>query len=364
MRAQVPYLARLARQVSGQAMLRPPRQLFASDIYLQGRHEPALRPHGDRARRNGQPPASPGLGEGMPAAPGTAPPQAGDTGTSPAATAPGVRQLPGEPRGYHTALPDGRAFLPAADAAADAAPAGHEAPGRPQVPPGAPTVPPIGPAGAAAPRPDRPGAPAARAAVPLEPGPATWPAVLSGPATGPAVPPGPAARSAVSISSGPAIRPVVLLEPSPATGPGGPRPAGPVPAASPPWPPDGLRPPGGAVRPARAAPLREAPAADGRAGIPVPPAAREAGVTGRSTEPAARDLLPPVPESRPDAAPQPRVSIGAIEVTVVPPSPAAATPATQPGAQAPAGRPPSLLTSAGAGRLRDGLRRWYGTAQG
>ena len=32
MKAEVPYLARLARQAAGQAMLRPPRQLFAGDI--------------------------------------------------------------------------------------------------------------------------------------------------------------------------------------------------------------------------------------------------------------------------------------------------------------------------------------------
>ncbi|HUA27937.1 MAG TPA: hypothetical protein VMC03_03565 [Streptosporangiaceae bacterium] len=68
-----------------------------------------------------------------------------------------------------------------------------------------------------------------------------------------------------------------------------------------------------------------------------------------------------------------RLSIGTIEVTVAPPaaSPAAGA-AAQPARPGPASarvqsrpRPPSLLASGpGAERLRDGLRRWHGTAQG
>ena len=60
----------------------------------------------------------------------------------------------------------------------------------------------------------------------------------------------------------------------------------------------------------------------------------------------------------------PRVSIGAIEVTVVPPArPERIQPAPPPPRRLP--RPASLLTgNAGADRLRDGLRRWHGTAQG
>jgi hypothetical protein len=103
---------------------------------------------------------------------------------------------------------------------------------------------------------------------------------------------------------------------------------------------------------------------------------------------AATDRVPPLPlpalAPRPDEAtgpgplgsrqqmpggPEPaRVSIGTIEVTVVPPAgPASHASESRPPAQTPRGRPrpPSLLaTTAGAGRLRDGLRRWYGIAQG
>jgi hypothetical protein len=100
---------------------------------------------------------------------------------------------------------------------------------------------------------------------------------------------------------------------------------------------------------------------------------------------AARDLLPPSGTAEagradapagtpgPDPArprPQPggtgraQVSIGTIEVTVVPPARPEATrsaPPTAPGRS----RPASLLASGpGTDRLRDGLRRWHGTAQG
>jgi len=92
-------------------------------------------------------------------------------------------------------------------------------------------------------------------------------------------------------------------------------------------------------------------------------------------------LPPPALASRPDEPTGPgpfgshqqlpggpgpdRVSIGTIEVTVVPPP----RPGTEsrPGGQAPRGRPrPASLLAAhgGTSRLRDGLRRWYGIAQG
>jgi hypothetical protein len=98
---------------------------------------------------------------------------------------------------------------------------------------------------------------------------------------------------------------------------------------------------------------------------------------------AAPDLMPPpaaVPlpatpgagpanrlrESRPSA--QPRVSIGTIEVTVVPTAPPAReTGPKQLPAAAAAGRPrPAGPIAAGmtAGRLQQGLRRWHGIAQG
>jgi hypothetical protein len=63
---------------------------------------------------------------------------------------------------------------------------------------------------------------------------------------------------------------------------------------------------------------------------------------------------------------QARVSIGTIEVTVTPPAsapPATAFPPPQP-PPPPSGPPSSLTGSPAADRLRDGLRRWYGTAQG
>ena len=68
----------------------------------------------------------------------------------------------------------------------------------------------------------------------------------------------------------------------------------------------------------------------------------------------------------PHGAPQPRVSIGTIEVTVVPPAPPPGHPQDGgalplPGRQ---GAPSLLAAGPGAERLRDGLRRWHGTAQG
>jgi hypothetical protein len=96
-----------------------------------------------------------------------------------------------------------------------------------------------------------------------------------------------------------------------------------------------------------------------------------------------RDLMPPPPQTRPAAMPgsepdepyrEPRapershMSIGTIEVTVVSPAPSApAAREAHPPPPVTRGwlRPPSLLTSsAGRDTLRDGLRRWYGTAQG
>ena len=57
------------------------------------------------------------------------------------------------------------------------------------------------------------------------------------------------------------------------------------------------------------------------------------------------------------------VSIGTIEVTVVPPAPAPAQPLHRP---VPGGRArqATVPQAADAGRLQAGLRRWYGTAQG
>jgi hypothetical protein len=62
-----------------------------------------------------------------------------------------------------------------------------------------------------------------------------------------------------------------------------------------------------------------------------------------------------------------RVTIGTIEVTVVPPArPAhgASEPARVPPLPPAVKRPASVLGETGSARLRNGLRRWYGIAQG
>jgi hypothetical protein len=122
----------------------------------------------------------------------------------------------------------------------------------------------------------------------------------------------------------------------------------------------------------------------GAAGYPVP-GAEAAAAPNWPREPApVRNLIPPtlartrpapIPGSEPDephrkprVSGQPNVSIGTIEVTVI--SPASPTPAAREAQPSPPvtrgwSRPPSLLaSSAGRDRMRDGLRRWYGTAQG
>jgi hypothetical protein len=62
-----------------------------------------------------------------------------------------------------------------------------------------------------------------------------------------------------------------------------------------------------------------------------------------------------------------RVTIGTIEVTVVPPArPAhgASEPARVPPVPSAVKRPASVPGETGSARLRNGLRRWYGIAQG
>jgi hypothetical protein len=125
--------------------------------------------------------------------------------------------------------------------------------------------------------------------------------------------------------------------------------------------------------------LPSAPAALAQPSLPpesagTPRAGREA-VDGRQAD-VGPDLMPlPARVARPDEHARTgksrrerpaRVTIGTIEVTVVP----AARPArggTEPRLAPPQGVPPrsaSGLTGAGGARLRDGLRRWYGIAQG
>jgi hypothetical protein len=89
-----------------------------------------------------------------------------------------------------------------------------------------------------------------------------------------------------------------------------------------------------------------------------------------------RDLLPPVgtEHAGPDRSrrePPGRVTIGTIEVTVLPPARPAHGAGIPPQMAPSAGKPltaahpaPPRFAEAGTARLRDGLRRWYGIAQG
>jgi hypothetical protein len=124
------------------------------------------------------------------------------------------------------------------------------------------------------------------------------------------------------------------------------------------------------------------PARDWLWGAPVelPAAHREHGPTVQGPAGAGgtvRDLLPPArtehaEPGRSRREPPGRVTIGTIEVTVVPPArPAhgAGTPPRiappLPAELLPAGhRAAPRFAEAGTARLRDGLRRWYGIAQG
>ena len=228
--------------------------------------------------------------------------------------------------------------------------------------PGAATPPPRpGPAATAGPH-QRP--PTTESATPATPPPRPGPAATAGPHQRPpttesATPATPPPRPGPAATAGPHQRPPTTESATPATPP--PRP-GPAATASP-----HQRPP--TTESATPATLGGRDAADQE---------RSGGRT------AVRDLIPPPssasrsiamlgPElgelhQKPRVSGRPRVSIGTIEVTVLPPAPPA--PTTQeirPPAQVARGwtRPPSLLAAtAGADRLRDGLRRWYGTAQG
>jgi hypothetical protein len=359
MRAQVPYLARLARYGTGQAALRPPRQLFP------GTYSPARRPGtGESAwPPDSRLPVRPDAGEGALASHaqtvgGTAAPA--DTGSR---DAPGGRAAP-----HGRAAPDGRAGR----APAAATPDRRSAPPHEGAPPAA--------------------RPAAAQPSPSWPDP-LWgaPVDLPDPA---AARPGPG-ETAGRHAAGPGLRAAAL-----APGPERRRPAGPddgqdypgqdYPGQDHPGHDDhGQRGhvPGdrriGVASGARkvAAPERSAAAATASLdGWPSPAARDQVADTARDVVAAASDLVPPRaavprpassatgPAGRPrDQRPssQPQVSIGTIEVTVVPAAPAA----SQAGANRPsaAGRPrPAAPLAAGmtAGRLEQGLRRWHGIAQG
>jgi hypothetical protein len=148
-------------------------------------------------------------------------------------------------------------------------------------------------------------------------------------------------------------------------------------------------PPGSIAWPAEPGPASTARSHQNRhtkdSDLSMTPGAPKTADPDRSWTPAAvRELVPPTasapPSSaRPDPEPgdalqkprvpgrRPQVSIGTIDVTVVPPAPPAPAAAEiRPPVQAAPtwSRPPSLLAAdPGASRMRDGLRRWYGTAQ-
>lgn len=132
---------------------------------------------------------------------------------------------------------------------------------------------------------------------------------------------------------------------------------------------------------------REIPIApdDARAKRAEPSALAPVRVPTSGEQPAAapRDLRPPAPTAPPSIehrAPNPeyggrerrparssRVSIGTIEVTVVPTPTSATEQIAAPSIPRSRPRTPSSLhasASTGADRLREGRRRWYGTAQG
>ncbi len=95
---------------------------------------------------------------------------------------------------------------------------------------------------------------------------------------------------------------------------------------------------------------------------------------GTDQQLASTALLRPDPGSLPGPEPgglprpgtdrPPRVSIGTIEVTVLAPAPPASHAVPPPLARSPIERPSARAADAGGRRLQDGLRRWYGTAQG
>ena len=361
MRAQVPYLAVLARRRVGPGPLQPPRRLFADAAYpldlSAGGEEQAVSPR-------------------VTSRPGRGTSQLGEYGTG------------GAP------LPVGSVPVdPAIRAVSAARPAAPDRPDRPGLMdrPGSPDRPgPMDRPGS----PDRPG-PMDRPGSPDRPGPMDRPGSPDRP--GPMDRPGsPDRPRAAAVSPAPAGSVPPPAGPPPSPDPQPPAHAGPpslvawwgtpvelpqpderAPVASQAstWP--GAEP---------AAPSRPGPATgpdqsqlDGGTGAQRTPGGRDA------VSDQARDLLPPPAQaSRPAERAEPglggsrreagesrreppggpasaRVSIGAIEVTVVPPvRPAPRATESRPSAPMPRGgsRP------AGSVRLRDGLRRWYGIAQG
>jgi hypothetical protein len=371
----VPYLARLARQAAGQPMLRPPRRLFDGDIYL-----PARSP--DRPGTRGPAVTAAGPGRGGPFLPGTdedpaapeqiAPSRGEETGSErpelQAGPAAHVQLAPGATFAATPARPEQAEVRPPAPGSPDAPwppRTGSRSPHavRPALPPASgpadpadarPAAPPTGPwpSGRLRPADDTGGAwPGSGVSAPR-----AGSADLTG-ATGLALPPGEAqGRTVPPTGTGPA--------------PSGRARSAPAPAGREPDATTGSR---QVHRTDDAGPL----AAHGTASV-----ARATGAgPDRPAEPVAvRNLIPPTADLRPAAMPgsepgeprpeprgagRPQVSIGTIEVTVIPPAPATPqVPFPAPVSRSRPRPPSGAAARAGADRLRDGLRRWYGTVQG
>jgi hypothetical protein len=421
MRAQIPYLTRLARQAAGKATLLPPQQLFAGAAYTPvrspGRDDSLRRRAGGTAAESfpgpvrpsnvaEEPPDQPGIAfprgagayadqtDGAPEAPAGLTPDAG-VPPIPAPSTARATGIPPTPRGLDVPRPPDLAprFPPTAHRGSGPAPdtasvtAAHAGP----------VTQPVTPLPSSS---SRPAGDTARA----QPG--SWTSPLRGtPANLPqaatlvpvtddtdrrvpsrpgatAAPPGPEPAATVDPQYGPPrTEPGIPATPPPAPAPaattsphlGPPR----TDAGSPATPPPGPG-PAATARPPHGPPRTE-PA------ITATPGGRNAADREHSGEPTTvRDLIPPPasaplsitmsgsgpgePHQKPRVPRPPRVTIGTIDVTVLPPAPPAPpAPGIRPPAQAARGwtRPPSLLAAtAGAGRLRDGVRRWYGTAQG
>ena len=386
MKAAVPYLARLARQAAAQPMLWPPRRLFTGEIdmpVLPPDGGGSLRRHAVNAATNApMHPAPAATGSEWIAPEAIAPAHGVDTG--------GERQAGPEPRSAASAalaLAPGPTVMPvtptAPGATATAATSAGQEPA--QAIPATRGSPDLHEHPRAAPRQrdaPYPGPPAAgladsagvrSAALPCEPPPASGRSRPQG-GTGRPRSPGSWASplwgapvdlpEAIELPhvAGEAARRAISASPAgPVTPPAGPGTAGTR---------QGQRTHDAGPPVARRAAGHQAPDAEDAADRfrprepapvwelrpPPPSPARPAAMSG--TEPGEPRREPRVPGQAP-------VSIGTIEVTVLPPAPAVHQAQSSPPVARGWSRPPSLLaSSAGMDRLRDGLRRWYGTAQG
>jgi hypothetical protein len=391
MRTRIPYLAGLARQTAGQLPLRPPHRLFASDVYapMRSPDQRASRSHTGDAAGGGvpgavwashvvdEPPWRATSPRGADAAPDPLPTAA--PWPTPAALAPDVPATPAAPaasaaqvgsastsaRGAATARAERRGASPGPPAGPDLAESATDLPPRLLAPPTV-LAPPHG-------------------AKDVTPRTATDPTLPKSSPTVPdplrVSPPNPAWTEQPPGAAAPGAAPVAVTPPTRRDGgvpPWSDQPDAPadVPHA---WPsefefwgmPVELPKPYGPAAGVQADPPGDHTA---RPGIEH---ARAGDAPSRA---AIRELLPGTtpaieqPGGRAGgsqdggAAPRARVSIGTIEVTVVPPAaPTPAVGAVRPPAQTAPSRSragSALALSPGSDRLRDGLRRWYGIAQG